>query len=51
METTRTRRRARALTPAENRVINSQKPARNKSMQAARRLKGNIIVYDPQYKI
>ena len=44
-------KRKRSLTPEENKAINSQRPARNRSMIAARRLKGSVIVYDPVYKI
>lgn len=41
----------RKLTKEETRAINAAKPALNRSMQAARRLKGRIKVYDPQFMI
>lgn len=34
-----------------NKALNAQKPAINKSMVAARRLRGRVDIYDPQYML
>ncbi|MBR2237213.1 MAG: hypothetical protein IJ887_04965 [Prevotella sp.] len=39
------------LTPEENRALNASLPAGNKYVEAARRLKGSFIVYDPNFML
>jgi len=50
--TTKTKRaRKKKLTPEENRVLNASIPSGNKYTEAARRLKGSFIVYDPNFML
>lgn len=37
------------MTREEVRVYNASQPAGNKSMEAARRLKSKVVVYDPNF--
>ncbi len=43
--------RKRKLTPEENKALNASKPSRNKSVEAARRLKSGFIIYDPAFRL
>ena len=39
------------LTPEETRAINAAQPARNKFVEAARKFKGSIVIYDPAFML
>ena len=43
--------RKKKLTPEENRALNASIPSGNKYTEAARRLKGSFIVYDPNFML
>ena len=43
--------RKRKLTQEENRALNASIPSGNKYTEAARRLKGSFVVYDPNFML